>query len=110
MMSLIETCAVWKNNNNKYNLCQTEYLVYLYKLRMFNMQTDFTSGVLAPWCWIINSFAAVGLTSDANSYSASQICPSFCGTRRFITVFTIARHLSLSWARLIQSTISVLLI
>jgi len=24
---------------------------------------------------------------------------AFCGTRRFITVFTRARHLSLSWAR-----------
>jgi hypothetical protein len=29
--------------------------------------------------------------------------PAFYGTRRFITVFTRARHLSLSWARLIQS-------
>jgi hypothetical protein len=30
--------------------------------------------------------------------------PAFYGTRRFITAFTRARHLSLSWARLIQST------
>ena len=29
--------------------------------------------------------------------------PAFYGTRRFITVFTWARHLSLSWARTIQS-------
>jgi hypothetical protein len=29
--------------------------------------------------------------------------PAFYGTRRFITTFTRARHLSLSWARLIQS-------
>ena len=29
---------------------------------------------------------------------------AFYGTRRFITAFTIARHLSLSWARSIQST------
>ena len=29
--------------------------------------------------------------------------PAFYGTRRFITVFTIARHLYLSWAILIQS-------
>jgi hypothetical protein len=28
---------------------------------------------------------------------------AFYKTRRFIAVFTIARHLSLSWARLIQS-------
>ena len=30
--------------------------------------------------------------------------PAFYTTRRFITVFTTARHLSLSWARWIQST------
>jgi hypothetical protein len=30
--------------------------------------------------------------------------PAFYGTRRFITVFTTARHLSLSWTRSIQST------
>jgi hypothetical protein len=30
--------------------------------------------------------------------------PAFYGTRRFITVFTRARHWSLSWARCIQST------
>jgi hypothetical protein len=30
--------------------------------------------------------------------------PAFYGTRRFITAFTRARHLSLSWARSIQST------
>ena len=30
--------------------------------------------------------------------------PTFCGSRRFITTFTSARHLSLSWASSIQST------
>jgi hypothetical protein len=30
-------------------------------------------------------------------------CPSFYGTRRFITAFTSARHLSLSWERSIQA-------
>jgi hypothetical protein len=30
--------------------------------------------------------------------------PAFCRTRRFITLFTSAWNLSLSWARLIQST------
>jgi hypothetical protein len=32
--------------------------------------------------------------------------PKFYGTRRFITAFTTARHLSLSWARSIQSVLS----
>jgi hypothetical protein len=32
--------------------------------------------------------------------------PAFYGTRRFITMFTTARHWSLSWATRIQSTFS----
>jgi len=35
--------------------------------------------------------------------------PAFYETRRFITVFTTARHWSLSWARWIQSTPSHLI-
>ena len=31
---------------------------------------------------------------------------SFCGTHKFITVFTRVRHLCPSWARLIQSTLA----
>ena len=33
-----------------------------------------------------------------------EIFPAFRGTRSFITMFTRARHLSLSWATLMQST------
>jgi hypothetical protein len=40
---------------------------------------------------------------EANRFSASQEIPPFYGTQRFITAFTSARHLSLSWARSIQS-------
>ena len=36
--------------------------------------------------------------------AASQEIPRFFGTRRFITVPTTARHLSLSWANSIQSS------
>ena len=39
---------------------------------------------------------------EANQFSASQESPHFCGTCRFITAFTNARHLSLSWASSIQ--------
>jgi len=62
------------------------------------MQTHFASGVLAPWWW--NSFTKVGRTWDASSSSASQKCPSLCGTRRFVTMFTTARQFPISWARL----------
>jgi hypothetical protein len=40
---------------------------------------------------------------EANRHSLVKKFPAFCGTRRFITAFTRARDLSLSWARSIQS-------
>ena len=39
---------------------------------------------------------------EANRFSASQEIPPICGSRSFITAFTSARHLSLSWASSIQ--------
>ena len=40
---------------------------------------------------------------EANRSSASRKFPAFYGTRKFIAAFTTARHLSVSWARPIQS-------
>ena len=40
---------------------------------------------------------------EANWPSAVKKFPALCGTRKFITEFTSARHLSLSWARTIHS-------
>ena len=40
---------------------------------------------------------------EANRFSAAKKFPAFYGTQRFITAFTSARHLSLSWATSIQS-------
>ena len=40
---------------------------------------------------------------EANCSAASQEIPRIFGTRRFLTVPTSARHLSLSWANSIQS-------
>jgi len=37
------------------------------------------------------------LSWEASSFSASQEIPAICGTRKFITAFTSARHMSLSW-------------
>ena len=44
-------------------------------------------------------------TWEAKTSSTSWEIPAFYGTRRFITVFTTACHLSLSWTRLMQSAI-----
>jgi hypothetical protein len=40
---------------------------------------------------------------ESNQFSASQEIPLFYGNRMFVTAFSSARHLSLSWATSIQS-------
>jgi len=42
-------------------------------------------------------------SSEASSHSEVQEIPEFYGTRKFITVFTRARHWPLFWASCIQS-------
>ena len=49
----------------------------------------------APWSRV--------LLEKLTGSAASQEIPRIFGTRRFITVLTSARHLSLSWANSIQS-------
>jgi hypothetical protein len=51
--------------------------------------------LLTPWSRV--------LLEKLTGFAASQEIPRIYGTRRFITAFTSARHLSLSWAKSIQS-------
>jgi hypothetical protein len=51
--------------------------------------------LLTPW--------SRALLEKLTGSAASQEIPRIFGTRRFITVLTSARHLSLSWAKSIQS-------
>ena len=51
--------------------------------------------LLTPWSRV--------LLEKLTGSASSQEIPSIFGTRRFITVLTSARHLSLSWANSIQS-------
>jgi len=53
--------------------------------------------------FLLNYFMEQSPSWEANWFSASQEIPRIFGNRRFITVFTSARHLSLSWATWIQS-------
>jgi hypothetical protein len=46
---------------------------------------------------------STGLAEKLTGPQLIRKFPAFYGTRRFITAFTRARHLSQSWARLIQS-------
>jgi len=51
--------------------------------------------ILTPWSRV--------LLEKLTGSTASQEIPRIFGTRRFLTVLTNARHLSLSWANFIQS-------
>ena len=50
---------------------------------------------LTPWSRV--------LLEKLTSSQLVKKFPAFYGTRRFVTAFTSARHLSLSWARSVQS-------
>jgi hypothetical protein len=50
--------------------------------------------LLTPWSRV--------LLEKLTGFAASQEIPRIYGTRKFITVLTSVRHLSLSWARSIQ--------
>ena len=51
--------------------------------------------LLTPWCRVLHE--------KLTGLQLVKKFPAFHGTRRFITAFTSVRHLSLSWARPIQS-------
>jgi len=52
--------------------------------------------------WFLNSKQQIP-SWEANRFSASQEIPCILWTRKFITEFTSARHLSLPWTRAIHS-------
>jgi hypothetical protein len=62
------------------------------KYRPTNAHTYYTT----PWSRVLLGKLTV-------NFAASQEIPRIYGTRRFLTVPTSARHLSLSWANSIQS-------
>jgi hypothetical protein len=60
------------------------------------------SALLTPWSRV--------LLQKLTGFQIVKKFPAFYGTRRFITAFTSAGHLSLSWARSIQSMSTILLL
>ena len=68
------------------------------------------------WWWSIGSktctllmltflltLQSTSLLEKLTGFQPVKKFPTFCGARRFITTFTSARHLSLSWARSVKS-------
>ena len=70
------------------NVITSKYPLY-YALKLFRFY------LLTPWSTV--------LLEKLTGYAASQEIPCIFGTRKFFTVLTSARHLSLSWANSIQS-------
>ena len=61
----------------------------------FEYLATFYTYLLTPWCRV--------LLEKLTTLQLVKKFPAFHGTRRFITVLTSVRHLSLSWASPIQS-------
>jgi hypothetical protein len=81
---------------NKLNLIQAFRL----RLRWRQFRDQVHGCVHTPWCKMV--------FQKADSHSACQTIACFIyGTRRFITMFTKARHWTLSWASRIQFAPSI---
>jgi len=79
------------------HILQTEFKGFNTRIRYVRpcRISYFLTYLLTPWSRV--------LLEKLTGSAASQEIPHIYGTRRFITVFTSARHLSLSWTNSIQS-------
>jgi hypothetical protein len=72
------------------------------------MLVDWCQHIKHKFCWkvgyyLLTPWSRVLLEKLTVNFAASQEIPHIYGTRKFLTVPTRARHLSLSWANSIQS-------
>ena len=99
------------------DLCVTKYSFLKATISLFHVGHNPSTGFAENWecCWklpgssnwkvityLLTPWSRVLLEKLTGS-AASQEIPRIFGTRKFITVLTSARHLSLSWANSIQS-------
>ena len=73
---------------------ETHFRNFIYHKHAKHTLTYLLTYLLAPWSRV--------LLEKLTGYAASQEIPWIFGTQKFITVFTSACHLSLSWANSIQ--------
>jgi hypothetical protein len=73
-------------------VCSCAHRVFICQIRVDGSNSIY---LFTPWSRV--------LREKLTGFAASQEIPAFYGTRKFITVLTSARQLSLSWARSIQS-------
>ena len=77
--------------------------MYYMNIIFFFNYSPFLSKVGTLLTYLLTAWSIVLLEKQTGT-AASQEIPRIFGTRRFITVLTRARHLSLSWANSIQSS------
>jgi hypothetical protein len=87
-------------NDWTYARRQLRFLFCVWYIRKFASRTSKSyswhhAATVTPW--------SRGLLEKLTVYQLAKKCPAFYGTRKFITAFTRARHVSLSWASSIQS-------
>ena len=95
------TCLVYKTvfNAYSYSLTLLTYFTYLFTYLLYlliYLIACLLTYLLTPWSRV--------LLEKLTGLQLVKQFHAFCGTRKFITAFTSARHLSLSWARSIEST------
>jgi hypothetical protein len=86
---------VWVRPELSIVYCFDDCILYSNCICTMDWFVQMPTYLLTPW-------SRVFLEKLSRSHLVKKF-PAFYGTRRFITTFTSARHLSLSWARLIQS-------
>ena len=82
--------------------------------QLYNVQyLSVYNGLIFPLTYLLNHLLTYSITPWSRVFLEKltgslpvKRFPAFYGNRKFITAFTSARHLSLSWARSIQSMLS----
>ena len=75
----------------------------VYGIRSFRVKAKLVHTIIITWLTYLLTPCSRALLEKLTGSAASQEIPPIFGTRRFITVLTSARHLSLSWTNSIQS-------
>ena len=109
----ISTLGAWVDLHSRNKITSVKVTFYVFFYNLFPLKIIYTSFRSFAWK---KRYSPASFTTVFLNYSMEQTpsweakipkllkkFPAFYGTRRFITAFIRARHLSLSWARLIQS-------
>ena len=99
----------FKHSMNRIINCASYNIVSVFKTSLiddFKVITPSASTDLLTYLltYLLTPCSRVPLEKPTGSAASQEILRTFYGTRKFITVHTSARHLSLSWANSIQFT------